>query len=138
MSELIDELEVGRWVKSKAEAATGLDAFLDLIPDTHPLPAVRFTFQLRHDVYTVEAHAPMTRFHVLVVVTIDNDMTPLATLRGYEQDLHDGLHRASGVVGGCNVLSCVRLGPFTMSEGEAAHMYRHAGGTYSVLARPAP
>jgi len=61
----------------------------------------------------------------------------MGTLRAHEKALHEGLHRASGVVGECNVLSCVRLGPFTMTEGEAAHLYRHAGGTYQLQARPA-
>lgn len=137
MAALIDELEVGRWVKTTAETATGLDAFLDVIPESHPLPAVRYTCQMRHDVYTVEATAPFSRFLWLVLVVVDNDVTELGELRAIEKALHEGMHDQAGVVGECNVVSCVRAGTFVMSENEGGRIYRHAGGTYTIQARPA-
>ena len=81
MTELADELGVGAWIKSVVEGATGLKAYLDLIPENHPLPAIRFSFQARHDVYTVDAHAPFTRFTAVVFVVADNDITSLSDVR---------------------------------------------------------
>ena len=136
MSELIDELEVARWLVAEVGAATGLNVHLDVIPQNESLPAARITFQTRHDVYTVDAHAPMTRFQVLVVVTADNDQTSLADLRALEKALHDGLHRAAGVAGEARVLSCTRDYPWGMSEAEGGRLYRHRGGVYIIQARP--
>ena len=136
MTELIDELEVGRWIKTRAEAATGLKAYLDLIPEAAPLPAIRFSFQMRHDVYTVEMHAPFTRYMATVLVVADMEVTPVATLRGHAVSLDASLHRAAGDVGQARILTCVRDGSFGLTETEGAHTYRHAGATWIIQAAP--
>ena len=138
MSELIDELEVGRWIKSTAEAATGLKAYLDIIPEQAELPAIRFTFQMRHDVYTVEMHAPFTRYMATVLVVADMETTPVATLRGHAVSLDGALHRAAGDVGEARILTCVRDGSFGLTEIEGSHTYRHAGAVWIIQAALVP
>jgi hypothetical protein len=67
----------------------------------------------------------------------DNDITSLSDVRTKDIAMTEALHRASGVVSGIQVLECTRDGSFGLTEAEGAHLYRHQGGTFIILARPA-
>jgi hypothetical protein len=136
MSAIAVEFEVGRWIKAQIEGQTDLVCWLDIIPESAHLPAVRFQTQSREDVVTVERHIALTRFIFLVVATVRGG--DLAELVGFAEDIHEALHRQSGSTAKATILSCARTAPFVMTDVQGADVFRHGGGMYEVFAREIP
>lgn len=135
MTVLNDELHVAEWLKSQIENATTLTAYADLIPANVQLPAVRFQVQGRHDVRGVGTHRILTELQWLVVVT--NEGHSLAPLVPLADDVDQALQEQAGATSSIQVLSCVRLEPFSLLESEDTGMYyRHAGGLYQTQSQP--
>jgi hypothetical protein len=132
---LNDELHVAEWLKKRIEDDTALTAYADLIPSDVQLPAVRFQVQGRHDVRGVGTHRILTTLQWLVVVT--NEGHTLAPLVPLADEVDQALQEHSGNTSSIQVLSCVRLEPFSLLESEDSGMYyRHAGGLYQTQSQP--
>lgn len=137
MALLNDELHVAEWIRGRIEADTSLQAYLDVVPTTATLPAVRFSVQERNDVRGVgtPAHRIMTNLNWLVVVVREgHEVAPLVPLA---DALDAALHDHVGATSSIQVMSCVRLEPFSLLEQEDSGVYyRHAGGLYRTVSQP--
>lgn len=129
-----EELHTAKWIIAKIEADTTMEAFLELIPRDVSLPAVRLTVRDRRDIRGVgdQRERLLTQIDWLVTVVREGlQVTPLVTLA---DQLDVSLHNQFGSVDGMEVMSCLRLEPFTMLEPEDSGVYyRHAGGLYRTL-----
>lgn len=129
-----EELHTAKWLISTIESAMPIQAFLELIPREVDLPAVRLTVRDRGDVRGVgdQRERILTRIDWLVTVINEGlQVTPLVALA---DALDTAIHSKTGTVDGMEVMSCLRLEPFTMLEPEDSGVYyRHAGGLYRTL-----
>jgi hypothetical protein len=132
---LNDELHVAEWLTARVDADTTLSAFADLIPADVELPAVRFQVQARHDMRGVGTHRIITQIDWLIVVTREgHEIAPLVPLA---DALDQALHDHSGATTTIQILSCVRVEPFSLLEVEDTGVYyRHAGGLYRTQSQP--
>lgn len=129
-----EEYHTAEWLVTQIEAGVALQAYMDLIPDAVPLPAVRLAVQSRNDVRGVgdERERIMTTLDWLIVVIREGHLiTPLIPL---VTALDVALHNKNGSTANIVVLSCVRIEPFSMliPEDSGVH-YRHAGGVYRTI-----
>lgn len=129
-----EELHTAKWIVGRVEADTTMEAFLELVPAGVDLPAVRLTVRDRRDIRGVGDPRERILTQVDWLVTVINEglgVTPLVVLA----DALDGaLHNKSGTVDGMEVMSCLRLEPFSMLEPlDSGVFYRHAGGLYRTL-----
>jgi hypothetical protein len=132
---LNNELHVGEWIYRRIEDDTSLEVYADIIPAEAQLPAVRYQAQARTDIRGVGTHRIITQVDWLVVVTrMGHEIAPLVPLAdAIDQALHDHTGNTSTI----QVLSCVRLEPFTLLEvGDSGVYYRHAGGLYRTQSQP--
>jgi hypothetical protein len=132
---LNDELHVAEWLVKRIEDDTTLEAYADIIPSVESLPAARFQVQARHDVRGVGTHRIITEIDWLVVVTKEgHSIAPLVPLA---DSIDQALHDQTGATSTIQVLSCVRVEPFTLLEvGDGGVYYRHAGGIYRTQSQP--
>lgn len=130
-----DELHVAEWIYKRIEDDTTLEAYADIIPEDVPLPAARYQVQARTDVRGVGTHRIITQIDWLVVVTRrGHEIAPLVPLA---DALDQALHDHTGSTSTIQVLSCVRVEPFTLLEvGDSGMYYRHAGGLYRTQSQP--
>ncbi len=129
-----EELHTAKWLISRIEADTTMEAWLELVPSDQALPAVRLTVRDRRDIRGVGDQRERILTQVDWLVTVINEgllVTPLVTLA---DQLDTALHNKTGTVDGMEVMSCLRLEPFTMLEPvDSGVYYRHAGGLYRTL-----
>lgn len=137
----------GEWIVSTLEGDTGIGglmapgnemisgAYMDLIPDDRPLPAIRFHVQMPHDVRGAAngAHRIMTRLDWLVAVVREGH--GLAPILPIADRVDAVLQEANGETSTIRVLSCVRMEPFELLEPqtESGVRYRHVGGIYRMM-----
>lgn len=129
-----EELHTAKWLISTIEAGTSMQAWLELIPAQEGLPAVRLTVRDRRDIRGVgdQRERLLTQIDWLVTVVHEGLLvTPLVVLA---DALDTALHNKTGTVDGMQVMSCLRLEPFSMLEPvDSGVYYRHAGGLYRTL-----
>lgn len=129
-----EEFLTAAWLVEQIESGTDLQAYMDLIPENVPLPAVRMSAQERQDVRGIgdERERIMVRIDWLVVVIREgHQIAPLVPL---VNSLDTALQNTNGSTDDIVVLSCVRLEPFSLLEVEDSGVtYRHAGGFYRTM-----
>jgi hypothetical protein len=135
------ELEAGRWLKSVVEPATGLNAYLDIIPEDQDLPAIRFQVQRRSTTQPIPQTVIFSTFVFLVVVTIRGER--LVTDAGLDvpsivADMIAALHKADGETDKAIINACTYTESYGQSEGNGPDMFRHAGGMFEIIVQGKP
>lgn len=133
------EMEAGRWIKSTVKTALGdaiSGAYLDMIPESKNLPAVRFQCQRRADLQEVAGHIIMSRLTFLVVATVQGES--VGTLADLSAQIFGALHRQSGETDKARILQCTRMETYSSTDTEAADTFRHAGGMYEIYVQELP
>jgi hypothetical protein len=107
--------------------------YADLAPLEAVFPFVVFTLQDGSDVGTVNGLRIWTRATYTVRVVTDQPSYSLITAAADRIDVL--LHRASAVVTGGAIISCVREEPLRYTETTGGKVYRHLGGSYRIQAQ---
>lgn len=133
------EMEAGRWIKATVKLALGdriSGVYLDLIPESKNLPAVRMQCQRRSDLSEVAGHIIMSKLIFLVVATVQGES--LSDAVGLSADIFAALHRANGVTDKARILQCTRVETYSSTDTEAADTFRHVGGMYEIYVQELP
>lgn len=129
-----EELHTAKWIISRVETDMSVEAFLELVPAAAGLPAVRLTVRDRRDVRGVGDQRERILTEIDWLVTVINEGLTVTPLVALADQLDAALHNKSGSVDGVEVMSCLRLEPFSMLEPEDSGVYyRHAGGLYRTI-----
>jgi hypothetical protein len=130
-----NEFEAGAWIKSQVEDATGLTAWLDLIPESEDLPAIRYQVQYRDDVQTVAGHIAISKYRFLVVATVQGQVIKTGPhgLVSLAEAIDAALHLQSGVRTKARIGACTRRETYGNTENIGADVIRHGGGIYEVI-----
>lgn len=111
-------------------------AYFELIPASRSLPAIRFHVQNENDVRQAMGgpHRIMVRIDWLIVIVNEGlSVTPLVPLCARLDSL---LHEADGGTDDVEVMSSVRVQPFSMLEPDDKGVnYRHVGGMYRTMVK---
>lgn len=127
-----DLLDIGGWIVGQLDSIAGLNgAWLGRIPASVKLPAARFQLMAPRDVRVVDGVIVITVVDMLVAAVAEGGVDEL---RAPAKALHAALHLQTGTAGDVDVLSCVRISPFTMTEISEGRTYHHAGGVYRIVA----
>lgn len=129
-----EELLTAEWLVSRIETDTTMEAFLELVPRSVALPAVRLTVRERNDVRGVGDQRERILTQIDWLITVINEGLGVASLIPLANALDAALQNKNGSTSSVQVMSCLRLEPFTMLEPEDSGVYyRHAGGLYRTL-----
>lgn len=137
-----EDLHTAEWIVATIEGDATImgdisGAYFGVIPSDVDLPAVRFHVQAPQDVRGVGTPAQriMTRLDWLIaVVTEGRGLAQLVPIADRLDTLFDNVNGETATL---QVLSCVRLEPFSMPEEEDTPVgYRHAGGLYRTIVQP--
>lgn len=128
-------LEIGKWMKGRIETDTSLDAYLDLIPDDVPLPAVRMLAQSTKDINGVSTSTARIMVDIQWLVAIVNPglgVAPLVPLVNAVDGALHGKEESNATLW----VACIRVQPFNLLDvDQTGARYRHTGGVYRTQAR---
>lgn len=125
------EFEAGRWIKRVVEEATGLEAYLDVVPADQQPPAIKFQCQVRGDTRTNAQHIAVSTWRFLVVgMTFTHDVDAAATIA---KQIDQALHRAKGSTDELQILACTRVQTYGQTSPEQGGLYRLGGAVYEIV-----
>lgn len=120
-----------RWLRAHL-AGVGGGAYLDLIPASATLPAVRYSMLSSRDIRSFANQLEILMTYLQMLIVVSGRTSNVGAIVDTADALQEALDAASGETDDLIVFSVVRESPYSLTTIEEGQVYRQLGGIYGI------